>query len=139
VAVASIIEPKIGLRQMALARDATTAGWNILWELENLGSAALTIASLRMPHGQFKSAEHCFAPALELAAGSSTQITILVHCDEPTGLVTENAFVIFHCQWRGEAWRIFVRIRVTVTADGEPETATELITTQKVGFSGISN
>ena len=63
----------------------------------------------------------------------------LVQCHEPAGLVTENAFVIFHCQWRGEAWRIFVRIRVTVTADGAPETATELITTQKVGFSGISN
>jgi len=139
VVVASITEPKIALRQIALSRDATTAGWNILWELENLGSAALTIVSLRMPHGQFKSAEHCFAPALELAAGSGTQITILVHCDEPAGLVTENAFVIFHCQWRGEAWRIFIRIRVVVMADGAPETAVELITTQKVGFSGISN
>ena len=139
MAVASITEPKIALRQTALSRDPTTAGWHILWELENLGSAVLTIVSLRMPHGQFKSAEHCFAPALELAAGSGTQFTILVHCDEPAGLVTENAFVIFHCQWRSEAWRIFVRTRVTVAADGAPETATELITTQKVGFSGISN
>jgi hypothetical protein len=95
--------------------------------------------SARLPHGQFKSAEQYFAPLLELAAGASKQFTILVHCDEPAGLVTENAFVIFHCQWHGEAWRIFVRIRVTVTADGEPQTATELITTQKVGFSGISN
>ncbi len=76
----------------------------------------LTIVSVRMPHGQFKSAEQCFAPALELAAGASTQFTILVHCDEPAGLVTENAFVIFHCQWRGEAWRIFVRIRVIVNS-----------------------
>jgi hypothetical protein len=40
VAVESITEPKIVLRQMALARDAMTAGWNILWELENLGAAA---------------------------------------------------------------------------------------------------
>ena len=139
MAVESITEPKIALRQLALARDAMTAGWNILWELENLGAAALTMISARLPHGQFRSAEHCFAPALELAAGASKQFTILVHCDEPAGLVTENAFVIFHCQWRGEAWRIFVRIRVIVKADGEPQTATELITTQKVGFSGISN
>ena len=122
---------------MSLERDAATSGWNILWELENLGSAALTIVSVRMPHGQFKSAEQCFAPALELAAGAGTQFTILVHCDEPAGLVTENAFVIFHCQWRGEAWRIFVRIRVIMKADGKPQTATELITTQKVGFSGV--
>jgi hypothetical protein len=139
VAAESITEPKIALRQMALARDAMRAGWNILWELENLGAAALTIISARLPHGQFRSPEHCFAPALELAAGTSKQFTILVHCDEPAGLVTENAFVIFHCQWRGEAWRIFVRIRVIVKADGEPQTATELITTQRVGFSGISN
>jgi hypothetical protein len=137
VAVESITEPKIALRQMSLARDATTAGWNILWELENLGSAALTIISVRMPHGQFKSAEQGFAPALELAAGASTQFTIPVHCDEPAGLVTENAFVIFYCQWRGEAWRIFVRIRVIMKANGKPQTATELITTQKVGFSGV--
>ena len=124
---------------MALARAAMTAGWNILWELENLGAVALIIISARLPHGKFRSSEHCFAPALELAAGASKQFTILVHCDEPAGLVTENAFVIFHCQWHGEAWRFFVRIRVTVTADGAPQTATELITTQKVGFSGISS
>ena len=124
---------------MALARDAMTAGWNILWELQNLGAAALTIISARLPHGQFRSPEHCFAPALELAAGASKQFTIFVHCDEPAGLVTKNAFVILRCQWHGEAWRIFIRIRVTVTAEGAPETATELITTQKVGFSGISN
>ena len=139
MAVQSTTEPKIALRQMAFARAAMTAGWNILWELENLGAAALTVISARLPHGQFRSAEHWFAPALELAAGASKQFTILVHCDEPAGLVTENAFVIFHCQWHGEAWRFFVRIRVTVTADGAPETATELITAQKVGFSGISS
>ena len=137
MAVESITEPKIALRQMSLERDAATSGWNILWELENLGPAALTIVSVRMPHGQFKSAEQCFAPALELAAGAGTQFTILVHCDEAAGLVTENAFVIFYSQWRGEAWRIFVRIRVIMKANGKPQTATELITTQKVGFSGV--
>jgi hypothetical protein len=132
-------EPNVALRQISLARDAATKYWNIRWELENLGTDALTIVSARLPHGQFKSDEQHFTPALELAAGASRQFQILVHCDEPAGLITENAFVIFHCQWRGDAWRIFIRIRVTVTTDGALETATELITTQKVGFSGISN
>jgi hypothetical protein len=139
VAAELIPEPKVALRQVSVARDAATNRWNILWEVENLGSDALKIVSARLPHGQFKSDEQRFTPALELAGEESKQFQTVVHCDEHAGLVTENAFVIFHCQWRGEAWRIFVRLRVTVKSDGEPETATELISTQKVGFSGILN
>jgi hypothetical protein len=137
VAAESTSEPKVALRQISLARDAPTNRWNIRWQVDNLGTDALKIVSLRLPHGQFKSDEQHFTPALELAKGASEQFQCLVQCEEPAGLVTENAFVIFHCQWRGEAWRIFIRMRVTVTANGAPETATELITTQKVGFSGI--
>ena len=132
-------EPKLALRQLALAGDAAAKIWNIRWQIDNLGSDALKIVSVRLPHGQFKSDEQRFDPSLELAGGESKEFRSLVHCQEPAGLVTENAFVIFHCQWRGEAWRIFVRLRVTVTASGEPETATELVTTQKVGFSGTSD
>lgn len=134
----SPVEPKIALRQLSLAREAATSCWNIRWKVENLGSDSLKISFVRLPHGQFKADEQQFTPALELSGGGSEQFQSLVHCDEPLGLVTENAFVIFHCDWRGEAWRIFVRVRVTVNANGEPETATELITTQKVGFSGVS-
>ena len=130
-------EPTLALRQVALARDAAANAWNIRWQVDNLGSDALEIYSVRLPHGQFKSDEQHFDPSLELAGGESKEFLSLVHCREPAGVVTENAFVIFYCQWRGEAWRIFVRLRVTVTADGEPETATELITTQKIGFSPV--
>ena len=136
---AAITEPKLALRQLALARDAAANAWNINWQVDNLGSDALEIVSVRLPHGQFKSDEQCFAPPLELAGRESKEFQSLVHCQEPAGLVTENAFVIFHCQWRGEAWRIFVRLRVTVMAYGEPNTKSELITTQKVGFSEILN
>ena len=139
MAALSPAEPKIVLRQLSVARDGATKGWNIRWEVTNLGGDTLTILSARLPHGQFKSDEVRFTPVLELSGGSCEQFQSIVHCAEPAGLVTENAFVIFYCQWRGEAWRIFVRIRVTVKTDGGPETATELITTQKVGFSGISS
>ena len=131
-------ELKVALWQVSTARDAATHRWNIRWEVENLGSDVLKIVSVRLPHGQFKSDEQRFTPALELAGSAREQFESLVHCEEPAGLATENAFVILHCQWRGETWRIFVRIRVIINTNGEPETATELITTQKVGFAGIS-
>jgi hypothetical protein len=136
----STAAPQVSLRQVSAGREAATNRWNIRWEVENLGNETLKINSLRLPHGQFKSDEQFFTPALALAGGGSQPFSTLVYCPEASGLLTENAFVIFHCRWRGDAWRIFVRIRVTVKAgDGVPETATELITTQKVGFSGIAN
>jgi len=133
------MDPHVSLRQLSATQAGAMGFWNIRWQIENLGAEGLGINSARLPHGQFKSDEQSFAPGLDLAPGGSAQFHSLVQCHEPAGLVTENAFVIFHCQWRGEAWRIFIRIRVIVTADGAPETAAELITTQKVGFSGISN
>jgi hypothetical protein len=132
-------EPRIALKQIALARDEVGACWNTGWQVENFSGAALTITAVHLPHGQFKSPVQHFRPALEVAPGASVQYQSIVQCHAPVGLVTENAFVILHCQWRGEAWRIFVRIRVDIKPAGEPHTATELITTQKVGFSGIFN
>jgi hypothetical protein len=134
-----MVEPSIALTQVRLAPDVAAKSWIIRWQIDNLGSDALTITAVQLPHGQFKSAVRYFTPGLEAAPGASERFESLVHCHEPAGLVTENAFVIFHCQWRGEAWRIFVRVRVDVDTTGEPHATTELITTQKVGFSGISN
>jgi hypothetical protein len=137
--VESSSEPKIALQQIALSPDVTAGSWNIHWQVDNSGEDALTITSVQIPHGQFKSAVRHFTPALVVAAGGSERFENLVQCPEAPGPVTENAFVIFHCQWRGRAWRIFVRLRVDVDAAGKPHAATELITTQRVGFSGISN
>jgi len=127
------------LRQIALSRDVAAGCWQVRWQIDNRGGDRLEVAAVRLPHGQFKSAEQRFLPAVRLAAGESAQFDIIVRCLEPPGPVTENAFVIFQCRWHGAAWRIFVRIRVDVDAAGEPDTVTQLISTQKVGFSGISN
>jgi hypothetical protein len=132
-------DPKIALRQVSLDRDRENQLWHVGWEVENRGDAIVKIVSARLPHGQFRAAEQFFKPELEVAVGKSERFQSAVRCEEPAGLVTENAFVIFHCEWRAEAWRLFVRIRVTVNDTGMPDTATESITTQKVGFSGISN
>jgi len=91
----------------------------------------------RCPHGQFRSEERFFDPPLHTAAGGNATIEMLVLCDEPAGAIIENGFLILLVEWLNNRWRIFVRLRVTINQQGEPETATELITTQRVGFSGV--
>jgi hypothetical protein len=130
--------PDIAFRQLSVVRYGGIDCWSIGWNITNKGAGPLIVVAARLPHSQFKSNEHRFEPALKLASGQSGQFQVCVSCNEPAGLVTENAFVIFSVIWAGEAWRIFVRIRVTVDAEGKPETETELITTQKTGFSGVT-
>jgi hypothetical protein len=116
-----------------------TGYWNIVWLVQNTGAKSVKLNSVRLPHGQFKAAEKQFDPPLELAAGSAAQFETLVYCAAPEGLVIENAFLIFNATWDAQPWRIFARIRVAVNAWGKPESTTELVTTQKVGFSGVLN
>jgi hypothetical protein len=132
-------EPQIVVTQVSAERRGVMECWSIDWLVENKSANILHILAVRLPHGQFKSDERRFDPALDLSAGERKQFQTFVHCDEPAGLVTENAFVIFSVNWLGEPWRVFVRLRVTVTADGRPQTAAELITTQRVGFSGVDS
>jgi hypothetical protein len=126
--------PEIELRQLSAERNGQMDSWRIAWLLRNRGPRRLQIQTVRLPHGQFKSEENRFDPALDLKPDEETQFQTLVRCDEPPGDVTENAFVIFYVIWLKEPWRVFVRIRVVVSSDGTPQTTTELITTQKVGF-----
>ena len=133
------VEPQIVLTQVSAARRRVIERWSIDWLVENESANTLHILAVRLPHGQFKSDERRFEPAIELSAGERRQFQTFVRCDEPAGLVTENAFVIFSINWLGEPWRVFVRLRVVMTSDGRPETATELITAQKVGFSEVNS
>jgi hypothetical protein len=130
--------PQISLEQVSADRDGVLECWSIGWRIGNLGEHPIQVWAMRLPHGQFKSVERRFDPAIELAPGNKTELNILVKCDEPAGLVTENAFVILSVYWLGEQWRVFVRLRVAINANGEPETRVELITTQQLGFSGVS-
>lgn len=127
--------PAIELRQLSVARDSAMAGWNIGWRIDNRSGGPLKILSVHLPHGQFKSAEHTFEPELYLGHADSAEFVTLVRCEAPQGLVTENAFLIFHVLWSERLWRMFVRVRVVVQSRREPLAEVELITTQKVGFS----
>jgi hypothetical protein len=130
-------EPQISLVQNSVERNDTPARWRIGWSVQNLGADPIRILAVRLPHGQFKSEELGFDPPVDLAPGEGRRFSTLVRCDEPPGLVTENAFVIFQANWRGVPWRIFVRLRIVVNGKGGPNATTELITTQEVGFTGV--
>jgi hypothetical protein len=131
--------PEIELAQAGAQSEGAADLWKISWLIKNRGRDSVEVVAAHLPHGQFKSEEWHFEPALILAPGESEEFHVSVRCNEPMGLVTENAFVIFNVNWSDEPWRIFVRIRVTMNLDGRPETETEAITTQGVGFSGIAS
>jgi hypothetical protein len=122
-----------------MARRGEAGYWSVDWLVENKGAEPLQILTVRLPHGQFKADEQLFDPPLQLAAKEISRFQVSVRCHEPPGPITENAFVILSVLWSGQLWRIFVRIRVIADADGTPRTATELVTTQKVGFSGVTS
>ena len=129
--------PQIALTLVSVEPEEGRGNWKTLWRIMNLNSQPLDLHAVRLPHGQFRSAERRFEPAIALVPKQDAQFQVCVHCDEPAGLVTENAFLIFQVVRRGEQWRIFARVRVTVNSAGTPAAATESITTQQVGFSGV--
>ena len=129
--------PRIALNQISVEPEEAKGNWLIRWRIENLNSEPLDLHAVRLPHGQFKSAERRFSPVIHLGSSESKEFEVSVRCDEQEGLVTENGFLIFQVFRRGEPWRIFARVRVTVNASGIPATTTESITTQRVGFSEV--
>lgn len=131
--------PVIALRQNSIEPIGAPGLWNIGWCVENEAAHPIQLLAVRLPHGQFRSGEHRFKPNTELGPGEKTWFHVTVRCHEPEGRVTENAFLLFDVLWFGATWRIFVRIRVDVNSKEEPDTTVELITTQKVGFSGIAS
>ena len=100
---------------------------------------AVELFTARVPHGKFRSEERNFEPPLKILGGESGRVQMLVRCDELAGTVVENAFLILGIEWLDAQWRTFVRFLVSVDSDGRPKTRTELITTQRVGFSGLSD
>jgi hypothetical protein len=138
-ALAGELMPQIALHQVSVDRHGAMECWSLGWRITNRGAGPLSVVAARLPHGQFKSEEIRFEPPLDLPPGANEQFQTSVRCHEPSGLVIENAFVIFHVVWLSEPWRIFARVRVVVDADGKPSAVTESVTSQKVGFSGVSS
>ena len=129
----------IGLRvrveQASRQAEPETGRWLVAWQIRNLGKQPLQIMTARLPHGRFRSKERELPAALTLLPGQSTRLEVSVACHESPGTVVENAFLILRVLWQDEPWQVFARFRVVFDEHGGPETTTELITTQPVGFS----
>jgi hypothetical protein len=137
VATVSDDEPKVAVEEIPRNKEVGSSRWLFGWRILNLTDQPMRFLSARCPHGQFRSAERSFEPPLHASAHMNATIEMTVLCDEPPGTIVENAFLILAMEWRQDRWRIFVRLRVTVDREGIPGTMPELITTQRVGFSGI--
>ena len=138
MATVSDDEPKIAVEELRRSREVENGRWLFEWRIQNLTEQPIKFFAARCPHGQFRSDERFFDPPLHAAAGKKATIEMPVRCNEPAGAVIENGFLILLVEWLDNKWRIFVRLRVIINEEEEPETLTELITTQRVGFSGVS-
>lgn len=127
--------PKMLVEQVGQARRDDRGQWRIVWRVGNPNPSLLQLTAARLPHSKFRGQERIFTPALELAAEQTTEIELSVVCNEAAGTIVENAFVIMRVVWEQAHWRIFIRLRVTIEESGVPQAATELITTQREGFS----
>ena len=131
--------PKIEVEQVEQSRSANSGGWIFKWRVRNMTEAPMHLLSVRVPHGKFKAEERKFGPAVKVAAQDHFILDLVVACQEPPNTAIENAFLILLLKWQENQWRFFVRLLITIDQQGHPETATESITVQQVGFSGISN
>lgn len=129
------MDPQILVEQAAVTRGPTPEHWLVAWRIQNLSSEPLEILAGRLPHGKFRGDEKEFTPSPKIARGEDIRLEFSVACHEPAGAEVENAFLILRVVWGGRPWRILARLRVKLSAGGEPESVTELITTQQIGFS----
>jgi hypothetical protein len=129
------IGPNVSIQQVSHRRQAKAGTWLLHWEIKNLSRAPLTIVAVRLPHSQFRSPEQAISPTLKVPPQGTVPLGIDLACPETSGIVIENAFLILRVLWRQNPWRILARLRVAIDTDGAPQSVTELITTQRVGFS----
>jgi hypothetical protein len=130
--------PKIVAHQIYRTKGVGSRRWVFGWRIQNLTSQPIDFLAAWCPHGQFRSSEKTFDPPFHIAAGEDSTLELTVLCDGPAGAVVENGFLILTSSWLNNRWRIFVRLRIVFDKSGEPDAETELISTQRVGFSGVS-
>ncbi len=127
--------PRIVVVQAQREREGAPGRWFFVWEVRNRSGGPITLLSARLPHGRFFSEERVFHPSPMIAPERSSEIAFSVWCDGVACEFIENAFIILKVMFGEALWRVFVRFTVKLNENGEPDTLTETITAQRVGFS----
>lgn len=130
-----VMGPHVLVEKAARTKSSTPNRWIVVWNVRNLGQEPLEIVAGRLPHSQFRAEERQLRPSLVVLAGESTRLEFEVSCNGLPGAVVENAFLILSVRWSGEPWRVLARMRVVLDDESGPQTTTELVTTQRIGFS----
>jgi hypothetical protein len=131
-------EPKIEIEQVEPSRSENPGRWLFKWRVRNETETTMSLLSVRIPHGKFKAEERKFLPPSNILAEDSLFLEMVISCEEPPNTIIENAFLILLVDWQENHWRLFVRLQIKIDQQGRVDTATESVTVQQVGFSGVS-
>ena len=129
--------PQVHVEQVSRQAGPASHRWLVVWQIQNLGQHPLQLLTARLPHGRFRSQEQALASLPQLQPGEGARLEFAVACGERPGTVVENAFLIVRVVWQEKPWRIFARLRVVFDEQSGPQTTTEVVTVQLVGFSWL--
>ena len=129
------IGPQVLVEQASRCAGTASDCWLVAWHIQNLGRQPLQLLAARLPHSRFRSEERELDPPPHLLPSERVRLEFLVACSGLPGIVVENAFLILRVLWLETPWRVFARLRVVFDEQGGPQTTTELVTVQQVGFS----
>ena len=133
----SDIDPQVSVEQAARRAALASGRWLVAWHIQNSGQHPLQLLAARLPHSRFRSEERELVPTPQLLPGECARLEFSVACGGLPGTVVENAFLILRVLWLEEPWRIFARLRVVFDEQGGPQTTTEVVTVQRIGFSEL--
>ena len=126
--------PQVTVEQVAV-HPGEPGSWRVTWCIQNAGNESVQLLACHVPHGRFRGPRVDLSSADKIAPGVIRELPLSVSFDEPPGVTVENAFLILTAVLQQTKWRILIRMTVESDSVGAPVARTELITTQKVGFS----
>src|SRR2546425_6019203 len=131
------IAPQVLIEQASRRAGTGSDCWLVAWHIQNLSRQPLQLLAARLPHSRFRSEERELVPVPQLLPGERARLEFPVACSGLPGTVVENAFLILRVLWLEEPWRVFARLRIVFDEQGGPQTTTEVVTVQRVGFSNL--
>lgn len=124
--------PRIVIKPLGSAKPEGD-GWRTTWRIVNAEADPVRVISAVAPHAHFRGET---ALDREIRGKGSTQFPLVVQVGGVAGSEIENAFVIVLVQHGDERWRVLARLRVPLEEAGRPRPRVEVVTVQRVGFSG---